>query len=69
MTIEDSFQEYTCDVCGAPATNASRDIQEVPARGRYKEFKHHGNVRIGCDKHPTKSCTFDHHGRLLDGQD
>ena len=48
----------TCDVCGAPATNASRDLREVVGKKEYKEFEVYGKTFYGCDKHPTSSRTY-----------
>jgi hypothetical protein len=54
-----------CDVCGAPATRATRDLKQVQSRSPWAEWEPVGEWRTGCDDHPPED------GKLfsLDGQD
>ena len=49
-----------CDICGKPATNSARDIQELePIEGKdgrlWANWQGIGEWKFGCDEHPAHS--------------
>ena len=41
-----------CQACGAPATQMTRDVRRIDTGKGYWEFAPHGQMRLGCDRHP-----------------
>lgn len=48
-----------CDVCGAPATNWSRDVfRHEPPGDCFVSYSPAASNKYGCDKHPARSEEF-----------
>ena len=59
-----------CDACGAPASNAARDIYRVfGSDGRLLMFQPRGGVKYGCRSHPVESVSQDIRTMFSDGAD
>lgn len=54
-----------CPVCGAMATRATRDIQQVPTDSQWAAYQPQGGWRFGCEQHPPEPARVYN----LEGQD
>lgn len=57
----------TCDICGAAATNWTRDIAVVGERGGFIQYEPGEETHAGCDDHPATVRTVYRPHRVMMG--